>query len=74
MAALLINAAILIVAASFHRAGYTEVGEIKDAYRLLVPVLGGGLASLLLESLCWRRDRCRRLRGPWLARSSWKGF
>jgi manganese transport protein len=47
MAALLINAAILIVAASFHRAGYTEVAEIQDAYRLLTPVLGGGLASLL---------------------------
>jgi manganese transport protein len=47
MAALFINAAILIVAASFHRAGYTEVAEIQDAYRLLTPVLGGGLASLL---------------------------
>ena len=35
------------MAASFHRAGYTEVAEIQDAYRLLTPVLGGGLASLL---------------------------
>ncbi|HEX3861813.1 MAG TPA: Nramp family divalent metal transporter [Stellaceae bacterium] len=47
MAALFINAAILIVAVSFQRAGYTEVAEIQDAYRLLTPVLGGGLASLL---------------------------
>ena len=47
MAALFINAAILIVAASFNRAGYTEVAEIGDAYRLLTPVLGSGLASLL---------------------------
>ncbi len=47
IAALFINAAILIVAVSFHRAGYTEVAEIQDAYRLLTPVLGSGLASLL---------------------------
>jgi manganese transport protein len=47
MAALFINAAILIVAVSFHRAGHTEVAEIGDAYRLLTPVLGGGFASLL---------------------------
>jgi manganese transport protein len=45
--ALFINAAILIVAVSFYRAGYTEVAEIQDAYRLLTPVLGSGLASLL---------------------------
>jgi manganese transport protein len=47
MAALFINAAILILAAAFHRAGYKDVAEIQDAYRLLTPVLGGGLASLL---------------------------
>jgi manganese transport protein len=47
LAALFLNAAILIVAVSFYRAGYTEVAEIQDAYRLLTPVLGGGLASLL---------------------------
>jgi manganese transport protein len=44
--ALFINAGILIVAAAtFHRAGMTEVAEIQDAYRLLSPLLGVGLAS-----------------------------
>jgi manganese transport protein len=47
VAALFINGAILILAAAFNRAGYTDVAEIQDAYRLLTPVLGGGLASLL---------------------------
>jgi len=39
--ALFINAAILIVAAAtFHRAGQTQVAEIQDAYQLLTPLLG----------------------------------
>ncbi|WP_420140986.1 Nramp family divalent metal transporter [Sphingomonas sp.] len=46
--ALLINAAILILAASaFHRSGQTGVTEIGDAYRLLSPTLGAGAASIL---------------------------
>jgi manganese transport protein len=47
MAAFFINAAILILAATFHRAGYTDVSEIQDAYQLLTPVLGSALASVL---------------------------
>ncbi len=44
--ALFINAAILIVAAAtFHRAGHTEVAEIQDAYQLLTPLLGVAGAS-----------------------------
>lgn len=46
--ALFINAAILIVAAAaFHGTGHQDVAEIQDAYRLLSPVLGLGLASTL---------------------------
>ena len=46
MGALFINAAILIVAAAvFHRAGRNDVAEIQDAYKLLSPMLGVGLAS-----------------------------
>jgi manganese transport protein len=46
--ALFINGAILILAASaFHSAGKTEVAEIQDAYHLLTPMLGAGLASTL---------------------------
>ena len=39
--ALLINAAILILAAAaFHATGHTQVTEIEDAYRLLAPIVG----------------------------------
>ena len=48
MFALFINAAILITAAAtFHVAGKTDVAEIQEAYRLLTPMLGVGLASTL---------------------------
>ena len=44
--ALFINAAILILAAAaFHVNGRTEVAEIGEAYALLAPVLGAGVAS-----------------------------
>ncbi len=43
-----INASILILAAAtFHTAGRTEVAEIQEAYQLLTPMLGAGLASTL---------------------------
>jgi manganese transport protein len=48
MCALFINAAILIVAAAtFHERGYGDVAEIQEAYRLLSPVLGVGVASTM---------------------------
>jgi manganese transport protein len=48
MFALLINAAILILAAAaFHWSGHKEVAEIQDAYHLLSPLLGVGVASVL---------------------------
>ncbi|WP_394653919.1 Nramp family divalent metal transporter [uncultured Sphingomonas sp.] len=46
--ALFINASILILAAAtFHSAGRTDVAEIQDAYQLLSPMLGVGVASTL---------------------------
>jgi manganese transport protein len=48
MLALLVNAAILTLAAgAFHGSGHTEVTEIQDAYHLLDPVVGSHIASLL---------------------------
>ncbi len=48
MFALFINAAILILAAAtFHWSGHHEVAAIQDAYRLLSPTLGVGVASTL---------------------------
>ncbi|MDR5773716.1 MULTISPECIES: Nramp family divalent metal transporter [unclassified Caballeronia] len=46
--ALFVNAAILIVAAAvFHAKGHFEVVEIEEAFRLLSPLLGFGIASTL---------------------------
>lgn len=46
--ALFVNAAILITAAAvFHTAGRTDVVEIEQAYELLSPMLGIGIASTL---------------------------
>jgi len=46
--AFFINAAIVVLAASvFHVNGKTDVAEIQDAYQLLTPMLGAGLASTL---------------------------
>jgi manganese transport protein len=46
--AFFINAAILVLgAAAFHRNGLTQVADISQAYKLLTPVLGASLASVL---------------------------
>ena len=48
MLALFVNSAILIVAAAvFHANGKTDVEEIEQAYALLSPLLGVGIASTL---------------------------
>ncbi len=51
MLALFVNAAILIMAASvFHAHGRTDVEEIEQAYELLSPLLGAGIASTLFAT------------------------
>jgi len=46
--AFLINAALLILAASaFHANGFTDVEDLADAHRLLAPLLHSDLASVL---------------------------
>ena len=46
--ALFVNAAILIVAAgTFHTNGFTQVAEIEEAHKMLTPLLGTTLASIL---------------------------
>lgn len=50
--ALFVNAAILVVAAAtFHRAGYMQVAEIQDAYKLLTPLLGAGASTVFALAL-----------------------
>jgi manganese transport protein len=46
--ALLVNAAILVLAAAtFHRSGHTDITEIQDAYQLMAPLLGSSLAAIV---------------------------
>jgi manganese transport protein len=46
--ALLVNAAIMVLAASaFHSTGHVEVTEIDDAYRLIEPIVGSAFAATL---------------------------
>jgi manganese transport protein len=48
MLALFVNAAILILAAAaFHWSGHSDVAQIQDAYKLLSPILGVGVASVI---------------------------
>ncbi len=48
MLALLVNAAILTLAAgAFHTTGHTGVTEIQDAYHLLDPIVGSSVAAIL---------------------------
>src|SRR4029077_10055710 len=48
---LFINAAILVLgAAVFHVRGMNDVADISQAYRLLSPVLGASLASVLFAA------------------------
>jgi manganese transport protein len=48
MSALFINAAILVMAsATFYGTGHQDVADISDAYRLLTPLLGTTLGSVL---------------------------
>ncbi|HEU4707876.1 MAG TPA: Nramp family divalent metal transporter [Methylophilaceae bacterium] len=48
LVAFLVNAAILVTSSAvFNHSGHTEVAEIQEAYHLLTPLLGTGLASFL---------------------------
>jgi manganese transport protein len=47
-AAFFVNAAILVLAATvFHTTGHQDVARLEDAHRLLAPLLGTSLASIL---------------------------
>jgi nucleotide-binding universal stress UspA family protein len=58
-AAMFVNLAILVLAAAtFHRHGFTDVGSLKEAHRLLSPLLGTRLAPTLfaVALLCAGQD------------------
>jgi len=68
--AFFVNAALLVMAAAtFHRAGLTEIAEIQDAHRLLEPILARRSRRSRSRWRSSPRASLRRSRGPSRVRS-----
>jgi manganese transport protein len=73
--ALFINASILIVAAAtFYRTGNTQVAEIQDAYHLLSPLLGVGVASVVFALALLASGQSSTLTGTLAGQIVMEGF
>lgn len=73
--AFFVNAAILVVAASvFHGHGHNEVKEIDEAYRLLAPLLGTGLASIVFGLALFASGQSSTLTGTLAGQVILEGF
>lgn len=73
--ALFVNAAILILsAAAFYSSGHTEVAEIQDAYHLLAPLLGTGIASILFGVALLASGQSSTLTGTLAGQIVMEGF
>src|SRR6267143_15188 len=73
--ALFINAAILVLgAAAFHTRGLGEVADIAQAYKLLSPVLGAGLASTLFACALLASGQNSTLTGTLAGQVVMEGF
>jgi manganese transport protein len=73
--ALFINAAILVLgAAAFHTRGFSEVADIAQAYKLLSPVLGAGLASTLFACALLASGQNSTLTGTLAGQIVMEGF
>ena len=74
MFALFVNGAILVVAAAtFHRTGHTQVAEIQDAYKLLIPLLGSG-ASIAFALALLASGQNSTLTGTLAGQITMEGF
>ncbi len=75
MFALFINCGILILAAAaFHKTGHADVEEIQDAYKLLSPVLGVGVASTLFALALLASGQSSTLTGTLAGQIVMEGF
>ena len=73
--ALFVNAAILVLgAAAFHTRGLNDVAEIADAYKLLSPLLGAGLASTLFACALLASGQNSTLTGTLAGQIVMEGF
>jgi manganese transport protein len=75
MLALFINAAILILSAAvFHGSGHQDVADISDAYKLLSPLLGAPLASVLFAIALLASGQSATLTGTMAGQIVMEGF
>ena len=75
MLALFINAAILILSAAvFHGSGHQDVADINDAYKLLSPLLGAPLASVLFAIALLASGQNATLTGTMAGQIVMEGF
>ncbi|MFI0347584.1 MAG: Nramp family divalent metal transporter [Chthoniobacterales bacterium] len=75
MLAMLVNAAILIVAAAtFFKSGHNDVAEIQDAYKLLSPLLGVTGASTLFAIALLASGQNSTLTGTMAGQIVMEGF
>ncbi|MDD5361613.1 MAG: Nramp family divalent metal transporter [Ignavibacteria bacterium] len=73
--AFFINAAILIVSASvFNKAGYEDVADINDAYKLLTPLLGTSIASTVFAVALLASGQNSTLTGTMAGQIIMEGF
>jgi manganese transport protein len=73
--AFFINASILILAAAaFHKNGHREVADITDAYHLLDPVLGVGLAGIFFALALLASGQSSTLTGTLAGQIVMEGF
>ena len=75
MLALVVNAAILVLAAAvFYRSGHFEVAEIGDAYKLLSPMLGVAGASTIFALALLASGQSSTLTGTLAGQIVMEGF
>mgnify|MGYP000213871749 CR=1 FL=1 len=73
--AFFINAAILIVAAAtFHTTGYQDIADITDAHKMLTPLLGTSLASIVFAVALLASGQNSTLTGTLAAQIVMEGF
>jgi manganese transport protein len=72
--ALFVNAAILVLAAAAFHQGHPEVAQIEDAYKLLSPVLGVGIASALFAAALLASGQNSTLTGTLAGQIVMEGF
>ena len=74
-AAFFVNAAILIVAAAaFHTSGHQEVAALEDAHRLLAPLFGTSLASVLFAVALLASGQASTITGTLAGQVVMEGF